>query len=95
MDMNMIARRDVVRREADDLVVFADRLPGADRRRRHLVPSRNGRGGGNPFRRQGGAGHQRQPGDHNIVRRMQADAETLGSGHWLCPSYRAPARGGI
>jgi hypothetical protein len=47
--VDVLAGRDVLLRAADDLVVAAHRLAGADRARRDLVPGRNEPGHDDPF----------------------------------------------
>ena len=84
--MDVLARCDVLGREADDLVELADRLAERDRPRRHLVPGGNALGDGQPFPVERRAGQDVDPGDHDIVVRVQADGER-GRGHVALPLF--------
>ena len=68
--VDVLARLDRQRGEADDLAELPDRLADGDRRRRHLVALGHARERGHPLG--GGAGQDRLDGDHQVVRRMQA-----------------------
>ena len=79
--VHVLARRDLLAREADDLVVLAHGLARADRAGRDLVPRGNAHGAGDIL-----AGHRgvRQKVDargHDVVVGMQAHGQGLVLGH--------------
>jgi hypothetical protein len=75
-----VARRDRLRREPDDLIVFAHRLALRDRRDRHLVSAHHARARGHAGGRH--ALHDRIDRDDHIVIWRKADG--AGRAHrWL------------
>ena len=78
LDVDVLARRDVRRGEADDLPVAPHRLAGGDRGDRHLVPGRDHLG--DPHLRaalepQGRAGRERLLRDRHRVLGVQLDRD--------------------
>ena len=78
----MRAGRDLLGREADDLVVFAHRLSAGDAARGDLVARRDGAGGDGLLPVQPGPGQQVDPGGDHVVGGVQADGEAVPE---LCP----------
>src|SRR5688572_9218607 len=91
MHVHVLARVDVARGEADDLVVAAHRLPSRDRAHGELVAGRNGDQRGDSLLGDEGAGRNLQARDHHVVVGVQADGEVGSLQHqWLSLGTKAP-----
>jgi len=75
VQMHVLARPDLARREADDLVVAAHRTALGDRARRDLVAGRHEPADGDSFRLDQDPGHQLTPRDDDIVCRIESENE--------------------
>jgi len=73
--VDMVARRDRRRREADDLIVFAHRRPRLDGFRRDLVPRRDVTARRDALAGDLGAGQDVRAGDDDVVGGIEADGE--------------------
>ena len=91
VDMDVLTWSNGLDREADDLIVFSDRLAWLDRTHGHLVPGRDALSRDHLIR-DGGPGEQRATGNHHAISRMQLDDRVRRGGRPLCLRCRVVHR---